>query len=45
MSCCCATDGTNRFFNTQAHRVEKYFRKKGLRPEQKYLMQACSKAV
>ncbi len=38
MSCCCATEGTNRFFNTQAGRVEKYFRKKGLRPEQKHLL-------
>ena len=38
MNCCCATAGTNEFFNTQARRLEKYFRKKGLRPEQKLLM-------
>ncbi len=42
MSCCCAPncaalEGTNKFFNTQARRSEKYFKKKGLRKEQKYL--------
>jgi magnesium-protoporphyrin O-methyltransferase len=42
MSCCCAPncaalEGTNKFFNTQARRSEKLFKKKGLRKEQKYL--------
>lgn len=42
MSCCCvpngaAAEGTNEFFNTQARRLEKQFKKKGLRKEQKYL--------
>ncbi|NUO82846.1 class I SAM-dependent methyltransferase [candidate division KSB1 bacterium] len=34
---CCAVSGTNSFFNSQARHYEKYFRKKGLRKEQKYL--------
>jgi magnesium-protoporphyrin O-methyltransferase len=42
MSCCCAPncaalEGTNKFFNTQARRSEKYFKKKGLRKEQRHL--------
>jgi len=36
MNCC--LEGTNEFFNTQARRLEKYFKKKGLRQEQKYLV-------
>jgi len=45
MSCCCmpdraAVEGTNEFFNTQARRLEKQFKKKGLRKEQKYLAEA-----
>ncbi len=44
MSCCCATDGTQRFFDTQAHRLERYFRRKGLRPEQKYLMEGLQQS-
>jgi len=44
MSCCCApnraaVDGTNEFFNAQARRLEKQFKKKGLRKEQKYLVE------
>lgn len=44
MSCCCApngtaTAGTNEFFNTQAKRYKKYFRKKGLHKEQKFLVE------
>jgi magnesium-protoporphyrin O-methyltransferase len=43
MSCCCApnlgaVEGTNEFFNSQASRYKKYFRKKGLHKEQKYLV-------
>lgn len=34
---CCTLEGTNKFFNTQAHRLEKQFKKKGLRKEQKHL--------
>jgi magnesium-protoporphyrin O-methyltransferase len=34
---CCALEGTNKFFNKQARHMEKYFKKKGLRKEQKYL--------
>lgn len=44
---CCAVNGTNRFFNKYARHYEKYFRKKGLRKEQKYLaegMRACGVA-
>ena len=36
MNCCCL-DATGKFFDKQARRTEKYFRKKGLRPEQKLL--------
>ncbi|MDZ7345044.1 MAG: methyltransferase domain-containing protein [candidate division KSB1 bacterium] len=43
MTCCAPTssnlEGTNQFFNTQARRMEKYFRKKGLRKEQRYLVE------
>lgn len=43
MSCCCvptgaAVAGTNEFFNTQARRYKKYFQKKGLHQEQKFLV-------
>lgn len=43
MSCCCvpngaAAAGTNEFFNTQAGRYKKYFQKKGLHKEQKFLV-------
>lgn len=38
MNCCGASEGANRFFNTQAGRLEKQFRKRGLRKEQKHLM-------
>lgn len=34
---CCAANGTNKFFNKYASQYEKYFRKKGLHKEQKYL--------
>ena len=34
---CCATNGTGKFFSKYALQYEKYFRKKGLRPEQKHL--------
>lgn len=34
---CCSFEGTNKFFNKQARRTEKYFKKKGLRKEQKYI--------
>ncbi len=44
MSSCCATNGTNQFFNTQARKSEKYFRKKGLRPEQKYLREGIQRS-
>jgi len=41
MSCCCvpngAAEGTNKFFNAQARRLEKQFKKKGLQKEQKHL--------
>jgi len=36
MNCCCL-EATNKFFNTQARRSEKYFKKKGLRKEQRHL--------
>jgi len=36
MSCC--VDATGKFFDKQARRMEKYFRKKGLRKEQQYLV-------
>jgi magnesium-protoporphyrin O-methyltransferase len=36
---CCALEGTNKFFNTQARKMEKYFKKKGLRKEQTYLVE------
>ena len=43
MNCCAPTssnlEGTNKFFNTQARKMEKYFKKKGLRKEQKYLVE------
>ncbi len=41
---CCTTNGTGKFFNKQARGLEKLFRKKGLRKEQKYLaegIRAC----
>lgn len=34
---CCTTNGTDKFFSKYARQYEKYFRKKGLRPEQKHL--------
>jgi magnesium-protoporphyrin O-methyltransferase len=34
---CCTTNGTGKFFSKYARQYEKYFRKKGLRPEQKHL--------
>ncbi len=37
MNCCCV-DATGLFFDKQARRTEKYFRKKGLRKEQKFLV-------
>lgn len=44
MSCCCvpngaAAAGTNEFFNTQTGRYKKYFQKKGLHKEQKFLVE------
>lgn len=44
---CCATHGTGKFFSKHARRYEKDFRKKGLRPEQKHLVEglrACGLA-
>jgi len=44
---CCTTNGTGKFFSKYARQYEKYFRKKGLRPEQKHLvegMRACGLA-
>jgi magnesium-protoporphyrin O-methyltransferase len=38
MNCCCV-DATAEFFDKQARRSEKYFRKKGLRKEQEYLVE------
>jgi magnesium-protoporphyrin O-methyltransferase len=43
MSCCCvpngaAVEGTNEFFNSQASRYKKFFQKKGLHKEQRYLV-------
>jgi magnesium-protoporphyrin O-methyltransferase len=43
MSCCCVPnraviESTDEFFNTQARRYKKYFKKKGLRQEQKHLV-------
>ncbi len=35
---CCANNGTDKFFSKYARQYEKYFRKKGLRPEQKHLV-------
>lgn len=35
---CCTTHGTAKFFSKYARQYEKYFRKKGLRPEQKHLV-------
>lgn len=37
MNCCCV-DATGKFFDKQASRMEKSFRKRGLRKEQKYLV-------
>jgi magnesium-protoporphyrin O-methyltransferase len=34
---CCTLEGTAKFFNPQARRLEKLFKKKGLRKEQKHL--------
>lgn len=34
---CCTLEGTAKFFNPQARRLEKQFKKKGLRKEQRYL--------
>ncbi len=49
MSCCCAPnraaiEGTNKFFNSQASRSEKYLKKKGLRKEQKYLAEGIRRS-
>jgi magnesium-protoporphyrin O-methyltransferase len=38
VSCCCV-DATGAFFDKQARRMEKYFRKKGLRREQQFLVE------
>jgi len=35
---CCGANATGEFFDKQAHRMERYFRKKGLRREQKHLV-------
>ncbi len=49
MSCCCTPDGaalegTDKFFNTQASRYKKYFKKKGLHKEQKYLVEGIRRS-
>jgi len=38
MNCCCV-DATGKFFDKQARRMEKYFRRKGLRKEQQHLIE------
>jgi len=38
MNCCCL-EATGKFFDKHARRSEKYFRKKGLRKEQRYLVE------
>lgn len=35
---CCAVSGTDKFFSKYARQYEKYFRQKGLRPEQRHLV-------
>jgi magnesium-protoporphyrin O-methyltransferase len=49
MSCCCvpncaAQEATDKFFNTQAGRYKKYFKKKGLHKEQKYLAEGIRRS-
>jgi magnesium-protoporphyrin O-methyltransferase len=49
MSCCCvpnraALEGTAKFFNPQARRLEKQFKKKGLRKEQKHLAEGIRRS-
>jgi magnesium-protoporphyrin O-methyltransferase len=49
MSCCCvpncaALEATDKFFNTQAGRYKKYFKKKGLHKEQKYLAEGIRRS-
>lgn len=49
MSCCCvpncaAVEATDKFFNTQAGRYKKYFKKKGLHKEQKYLVEGIRRS-
>jgi len=43
MNCCCL-ESTNEFFNAQARRLEKQFKKKGLRKEQKYLAEGIRRS-
>ena len=43
MTCCCL-ESTNEFFNTQARRLEKQFKKKGLRKEQKHLVEGIRRS-
>jgi magnesium-protoporphyrin O-methyltransferase len=49
MSCCCVPnratlEATDKFFNTQAGRYKRYFKKKGLRKEQKYLAEGIRRS-
>ena len=41
---CCTLEGTTKFFNPQARRLEKQFKKKGLRKEQKYLAEGIHRS-
>jgi magnesium-protoporphyrin O-methyltransferase len=41
---CCTLEGTDKFFNAQAGRYKKYFQKKGLHKEQKYLVEGIRRS-
>jgi len=41
---CCTLEGTNKFFNPQARRCKRYFKKKGLHKEQKYLAEGIRRS-
>lgn len=42
---CCTLEGTNKFFNTQAGSMVKRFKKKGLRIEQKLLVEGIQESL
>ncbi len=41
---CCTLEATDKFFNTQAGRYKRYFKKKGLHKEQKYLVEGIRRS-